>query len=74
LIEKERSDWRHNSVGKQLRLFLKSGLVERIRVSMTNGEVVRWRWKSGAVPSSDHLREQAAARGAEVPEYDAYHE
>ena len=74
LIEKERSDWRHNSVGKQLRLFLKSGLIERLREPRVNGEVVRWRLKSGAVLSSDHLRELASARGAEVLEYDAYHE
>jgi hypothetical protein len=66
LIEKERSDWRHNSVGKQLRLYLKSGLIERIRVPSTNGEVVRWRCKSDAVPSSDHLREQAAAAPARL--------
>jgi predicted DNA binding CopG/RHH family protein len=74
LIEEARNHWRHNSVGKQLRLYLKSGLIERIRVPMINGEVVRWRLKSDAAPSSDHLREQAAARGAEVLEYDAYHE
>ena len=74
LVEEARSHWRHNSVGKQLRLYLKSGLIERIRVPMVNGEVVRWRLKSGAVLSSDHLKEQAEAKGAEVLEYDAYHE
>lgn len=74
LIEKTRINWRHDSVGKQLRKFLKAGLVEQVRGSRLNGADDRWRLRSGAVLSSDHLKEQAAAQGAEVLEYDAYHE
>jgi hypothetical protein len=74
LTEKTRGNWRHDSVGNQLRKFLKAGRIEQIRGSKLNGADVRWRLKSGAVLSSDHLKEQAAARGAEVLEYDAYHE
>jgi hypothetical protein len=74
LTEKTRGNWRHDSVGNQLRKFLKAGRIEQIRGSKLNGADVRWRLKSGAVLSSDHLKERAAARGAEVLEYDAYHE
>jgi hypothetical protein len=74
LLDEDRRDWRHNSIGKQLRLFLKAGLIERVRGAKANGADDRWRLKSDAVLSSGHLKEQAEAKGAEVLEYDAYHE
>jgi hypothetical protein len=74
VIEQLRIDWRHGSVGKQLRRYLKAGLVEQICGSKPNGVDDRWRLKSDAVLSSDHLKAQAAAQGVEVLEYDAFHE
>jgi hypothetical protein len=74
LLEEELRDWRHNLVGRQLRTFRMAGVIEQIRGSKPNGADDHWRLKSGAVLSSDHLKAQAAAQGAEVLEYDAFHE
>ncbi len=74
LVEEARRDWRRNSVARQLTMFRITGLIEKLPGSKLNGEDGRWRLKSGAVLSSDHLKAQAAAKGVEVLEYDAFHE
>ena len=74
LGEAEYRKWRNNCVGSQLRDFLRDGLVERTLGPRLTGAGGRWRLKSGAVPSPDHLREQAETRGAGTQEYDAFHE
>ena len=66
----DRRNWRKNSVAGRLRKLCTEGLVERLHVT-SNGEVGRWRWKSGAVPSSDRLREQLEAEGGAFQQYDA---
>jgi hypothetical protein len=66
----DRKNWRKNSVAGRLRKLCTEGLVERLHVT-SNGEVGRWRWKSGVVPSSDHLRAQLEAQGGAFQQYDA---
>lgn len=70
LSKHDRSNWRKNSVAGRLRKLCTEGLVERLHET-SNGEVGRWRWKSGVVPSSDHLREQLEAQGGAFQQYDA---
>jgi hypothetical protein len=62
--------WRKNSIGGRLRKLCSRGLIERLH-NTANAEVGRWRWKSGAVPSSDRLREQLEAEGGAFQQYDA---
>jgi hypothetical protein len=62
----EKYKWSHYSVYNGLRALVAKGLLER-RHNPTNGptsEVGRWRWKSDAAPSLDHLRELAGVAGA----------
>ena len=68
---RDRRQWQNNSVKRQLQLFLKDGLVERIEgVSATNAELTHWVWKRSGSASVDHLRGQALAAGAAVQQYD----
>jgi hypothetical protein len=69
---RERRQWQSNSVKRQLQLFLKQGLVERIgTLSPTaNVEFAYWTWKSHESASLDHLRQRAEAAGASVQQYD----
>ena len=68
--EQDRRVWRHNSIGKQLRLYLKAGLVERIGGKRRT----RWHLKRDTAPSPDSLKVQAETRGAGIQDYDAFHE
>jgi hypothetical protein len=69
LTYRDRIIWRKNSIGGRLRKLCSKGLVERLH-DTANAEVGRWRWKSGAVPSSDRLREQLEAEGGAFQQYD----
>ena len=63
--------WQQGSVKKQLKRLSYEGLVERLHdPNNFNGEVGRWRWKSDADLSQDHLRAQAEAAGVAVRESD----
>jgi hypothetical protein len=73
LTWRDRREWRNNSIGGRLRRLCTEDLVERLH-SSSNGEVGRWRWKSGAVPSSDHLKEQLEAAGGAFQQYDPVEE
>ena len=63
--------WQHGSVGRALKRLRAEGLVERLHdpIHFTE-EVGRWRWKSDADLSQDHLRAQAEAAGVAVRESD----
>jgi hypothetical protein len=65
-----RWNWRNNSIGRLLRVLCKKGLVERLHAPRSDGVTGRWRWRSGAVASSDRLREQLEAEGGAFQEYD----
>jgi hypothetical protein len=65
-----RGHWRNNSIGRLLRTLCKKGLVERLHAPKSEGVAGRWRWKSDAVPSSDHLRAQLEAEGGAFQQYD----
>jgi hypothetical protein len=69
----DRNNWRKNSVAGRLRKLCTEGLVERLHLT-SNGEVGRWRWKSGVVPSSDHLKAQLEAEGGAFQQYEAVEE
>jgi hypothetical protein len=68
-----RGHWRNNSIGRLLRTLCKEGLVERLHVPKAEGVAGRWRWRSAAVPSSDHLRAQLEAEGGAFQQYDDSH-
>jgi hypothetical protein len=70
-----RTDWQCNSIGRLMRKLFKQGLVDRLHdpAALTE-EGARWRWKSDAALSSDHLRQQVEAKGGSVQQYDACHE
>lgn len=70
-----RSRWRTNSIGKLMRNLLDAGLIEALHdPHSVIAEGARWRWKSDAVLSSDHLKTLVEAGGGEVQFYDASHE
>lgn len=55
----EKYDWAHQSVYSKLWLYAKNGLLDSCHnpSKRATSEVGRWRWKSDAAPSLDHLRE-----------------
>jgi hypothetical protein len=70
-----RTRWRTNSIGKLMRNLLEEGLIEALHTpDSVIAEGARWRWKSDAVLSSDHLKMLVEAGGGEVQFYDASHE
>jgi hypothetical protein len=72
----EKQRWRKNSLTPALKDLVSKGLVDRLHepVDCFNGEVGRWRWKSGGDLSLDHLRAQAAAAGVSTQHADDAHE
>jgi hypothetical protein len=58
-----------------MRKMFKQGLIDRLHdpAALTE-DGARWRWKSGAASSPDHLREQVEAQGGFVHQYDAAHD
>lgn len=69
-----RTAWQCNSIGRLLRKLFKQELVDRLHdpAALTE-DGARWRWKSGATSSPDHLRELVEAQGGSVHPYDAAH-
>jgi hypothetical protein len=70
-----RTAWQCNSIGRLMRKMFKQGLVDRLHdpAALTE-EGARWRWRSGAASSPDHLRELVEAQGGSVHQYDAAHD
>lgn len=68
---KEQQDWVQNNLLREMRELVRRGLVERLHKKKFNGADGRWRWRSDAAPSVDHLRAQVEAEGEEVQQTDA---
>lgn len=66
----QHSKWVDGSLVRELRTLVENGLVERGHKRSTV-EGGRWRWKSDAALSLDHLKEQVEAAGGSVRECDA---
>jgi len=69
----EKWRWQKNSVVSALKALAQTDSVERLHDVVTpgsNGEVGRWRWKSDASLSLDHLRELAEGSGVSVQHCD----
>jgi hypothetical protein len=64
---KERWNWQHGSIGRLLKHLVKEGVVERLHDPLSPiAEVGRWRLKTDAALSVDHLKAQAEASGTSV--------
>jgi hypothetical protein len=72
----EKKHWQDNSLRTAIRALLAKGEIERVHdVSHgLTGAVGRWRWKSDAFLSLDHLHAHAEAAGVSVQSGDVDHE
>jgi hypothetical protein len=70
-----RTIWQCNSIGRLMRKMFNQGLVDRLHdpAALTE-DGARWRWRSGAAGSPDHLRDLIEAQGGSVHQYDAAHD
>ncbi|HEV2703065.1 MAG TPA: hypothetical protein VGV09_15660 [Steroidobacteraceae bacterium] len=59
--------WTHNSLTRQLNMFVKQGLVERLHSGLfRSNSISRWRWKQSNVTTLADLKAQVEATGGTV--------
>ena len=70
-----RTTWQCNSIGRLMRKMFNQGLVDRLHdpAALTE-DGARWRWRSGAASSPEHLGHLVVAQGGSVHQYDAGHD